>query len=196
MVGGLEKWLVERRSLTGLKARTLADLRAVPPYSNQASLLTTADVHKAVQEQGAIFVDMRYPGEFNTNHLPGAINLPIRPTPTEELRERISSLPHRPVIAPCYDRRSCFFGEILGIELARAGYDFRGRYTLPWEYFTAPEPRPYIEQWLKQTHESYWDKGGRNHRRRSQPDCPICRAAGCNCSARDALAATDSALLA
>jgi rhodanese-related sulfurtransferase len=54
-----------------LKARTLADLRAVPPYSNQASLLTTADVHKAVQEQGAIFVDVRYPGEFNTNHLPG-----------------------------------------------------------------------------------------------------------------------------
>ncbi len=158
MVGGLEKWLVERRSLTGLKARTLADLRAVPPYRNQASLLTTADAHKAVQEQGAIFVDVRYPGEFNTNHLPGAINLPIRPTPTEELRERISSLPHRPIIAPCYDRRSCFFGEILGLELARAGYDFRGRYTLPWEYLTAPEPRPYIEQWLKEAHKSYWDK--------------------------------------
>ena len=158
MVGGLEKWLVERRSLTGLKARTLADLRAVPPYRNQATLLTTADAHKAVREQSAIFVDVRYPGEFNTNHLPGAINLPIRPTPTEELRQRISSLPHRPIIAPCYDRRSCFFGEILGLELDRAGYDFRGRYTLPWEYFTAPEPRPYIEQWLKQAHASYWGK--------------------------------------
>jgi rifampicin phosphotransferase len=158
MVGGLEKWLVERRSLTGLNARTLADLRAVPPYRNQTVLLATPEVYRAVLEEGAIFVDVRYPGEFATHHLPGAINLPIRPTPTEQLRERTSSLPHRPIIAPCYDRRSCFFGEILGLELERAGYDFRGRYTLPWEYFTAPEPRPYIEQWLKEAQKTYWDR--------------------------------------
>ena len=64
LVGGLEKWLVEKRSLTGLNARTLDDLRALPSYRNQTVLLDTPDVHKLVAEDGAIFVDVRYPGEF------------------------------------------------------------------------------------------------------------------------------------
>jgi rifampicin phosphotransferase len=158
MIGGLEKWLVERRSLTGLKARTLDDLRAVPPYRNQGVLLDTPDVHKLVDEEGGIFVDVRYPGEFALSHLPNAINLPIRPTPTDTLRERIAQLPHKPIISPCYDRRSCFFGEILGLELERAGYDYRGKYTLPWEYFIPSTPRPYIEEWLKISRRSYWQR--------------------------------------
>ena len=41
LVGGLEKWLVEKRPLTGLNARTLADLRAVPAHRNQSVLLDT-----------------------------------------------------------------------------------------------------------------------------------------------------------
>ena len=32
VVGGLEKWLVEGRDMTGLSARDLASLRAVPDY--------------------------------------------------------------------------------------------------------------------------------------------------------------------
>jgi rifampicin phosphotransferase len=158
MVGGLEKWLVEGRSLTGLKARTLEDLRAVSPYRNQAVLLDTPDVHKLVDEEGTIFVDVRYPGEFAMSHLPNAINLPIRPTPTNTLAVLIGQLPHKPIIAPCYDRRSCFFSEILGLELDRAGYDYRGKYTLPWEYFTHSTPRPYIEEWLKLSRRSYWQR--------------------------------------
>ena len=88
-----------------------------------------------------LLVDVRYPGEFASSPLPGAINLPIRPTPTEQLKSRIAELPHRPIIAPCYDRRSCFFAEVLGLELDRAGLDFRGRYTVPSEYFIANTPR-------------------------------------------------------
>jgi rhodanese-related sulfurtransferase/membrane protein insertase Oxa1/YidC/SpoIIIJ/phosphohistidine swiveling domain-containing protein len=158
IVGGLEKWLVEKRSLTGLNARTLDDLRALPAYPNQTALLDTPDVKKLVAQDGAIFVDVRYPGEFATGALPGAINLPIRPTPTEALKARIAQLPHKPVIAPCYDRRSCFFAEVLGLELTRAGYDYRGKYTLPWEYVLPSKPRPYIEEWLADAHKSWWAK--------------------------------------
>jgi rhodanese-related sulfurtransferase/membrane protein insertase Oxa1/YidC/SpoIIIJ/phosphohistidine swiveling domain-containing protein len=158
MVGGLEKWLVEKRSLTGLKARTLDDLRALPSYRNQTVLLETQQVHDLVEHEGAIFVDTRYPGEFASSSLPGAINLPIRPTPTEQLKARIAQLPHKPVVAPCYDRRSCFFAEVLGLELERAGYDYRGKYTLPWEYFTTTKPRPYIAQWLEESRRSLWSK--------------------------------------
>jgi rhodanese-related sulfurtransferase/membrane protein insertase Oxa1/YidC/SpoIIIJ/phosphohistidine swiveling domain-containing protein len=161
MIGGLEKWLVEGRSLTGLKARTLDDLRALPPYRNQTVLLDTPQVHDLVDHEGAIFVDVRYPGEFASSPLPGAINLPIRPTPTAELKTKIAQLPDKPIIVPCYDRRSCFFAEVLGLELTRAGRDYRGKYTVPWEYFIAGKPRPYIAEWLEEARASWWTKFGR-----------------------------------
>src|SRR6201992_3327509 len=123
-VGGLEKWLVEKRPLTGLKARTLSDLRAVPAHRNQSVLLDTEQVRQLIEKEGAALVDVRYPGEFASDHLPNAINLPIRPTPTNELKTRLIQLPKQPIVVPCYDRRSCFFGEVLGLELARAGYDY------------------------------------------------------------------------
>ena len=161
MIGGLEKWLVEQRSLTGMQARTLEDLRALAPYRNQAKLLDTPEVKDLVENEKAVFVDVRYPGEFASGALPNAINLPIRPTPTEQLKKRIAELPkNSPIIVPCYDRRSCFFGEVLGLELDRAGMDYRGRYTVPWEYFIASSPRPYIQEWLDQANQSWWDKAG------------------------------------
>ena len=59
---------------------------------------------------------------------------------------------------PCYDRRSCFFGEVLGLEFERAGYDYRGRYTVPWEFFAPTEPRPYIKEWLAENNKGYFQK--------------------------------------
>src|SRR6185503_14414875 len=82
LIGGLEKWLVEKRPLTGMNARTLADLRAVPKHRNQSVLLDTEQVRKLLDNEKAVFVDVRYPGEFKNDHLPNAVNLPIRPTPT------------------------------------------------------------------------------------------------------------------
>jgi membrane protein insertase Oxa1/YidC/SpoIIIJ/phosphohistidine swiveling domain-containing protein/rhodanese-related sulfurtransferase len=131
-------------------------LRALPSYPNQSVLLDTPRVRDLVTEEGAIFVDVRYPGEFASGHLPNAINLPIRPTPTERLKARLAELPKKPIIAPCYDRRSCFFGEVLGLELTRAGYDFRGRYTVPWEYFIPNERRPYLQEWLDEVNKGWY----------------------------------------
>lgn len=158
IIGGLEKWLVEGRRLTGLKARTIDDLRAVPDYRNHETLLDTAEVQRMLESDSAVLVDVRYPGEFAAGHLPGAINLPIRPTPTEELKRRLAELPRRPIIVPCYDRRSCFFGEILGLEVTRIGGDFRGRYTVPWEYFVPSKRPPHVEQWLSIARVGYWEK--------------------------------------
>ena len=67
-------------------------------------------------------------------------------------------MPKQPIIVPCYDRRSCFFGEVLGLELDRAGYDYRGRYTVPWEFFTPTEPRPYIKEWLAENNKGWFQK--------------------------------------
>jgi rhodanese-related sulfurtransferase/membrane protein insertase Oxa1/YidC/SpoIIIJ/phosphohistidine swiveling domain-containing protein len=158
VVGGLEKWLVEGRPMSGLANRTLDDLRAIAPYPNQRTLLDTARVHELVQQENALFVDLRYPGELAAGHLPGAVNLPMRRLSTVEIRERISQLPHRPIVAPCYDRRSCFFGEVLGLELHRSGRDFRGRYTVPHEYFVAGARPPHVEQWIAESQRSWWGR--------------------------------------
>jgi rhodanese-related sulfurtransferase/membrane protein insertase Oxa1/YidC/SpoIIIJ/phosphohistidine swiveling domain-containing protein len=158
LIGGLEKWLVEKRPLTGLKARTLSDLRAVPAHRNQSVLLDTAQVRKLLEKDDAVFVDTRYPGEFMSDHLPNAINLPIRSVPTAEFKTRLAQLPKQPIIVPCYDRRSCFFGEVLGLEFERAGYDYRGRYTTPWEFVTPTESRPYIQEWLAQNNKGWFQK--------------------------------------
>ncbi|MGH1417636.1 MAG: PEP/pyruvate-binding domain-containing protein [Hyphomicrobiaceae bacterium] len=141
IIGGLEKWLVEGRSLDGRSARSLDKLRALPSFPNQKTLLTTQAVQGLIENEKAAFVDVRYPGEFATGHLPGAVNFPIRPTPTPALEKMLADLPNAPIIAPCYDRRSCFYAEILGLLATRKGHDFRGRYTQPWE-FAKPRKLP------------------------------------------------------
>jgi rhodanese-related sulfurtransferase/membrane protein insertase Oxa1/YidC/SpoIIIJ/phosphohistidine swiveling domain-containing protein len=157
MVGGLEKWFSESRPFGPAKETSLADFRSLPVYPNKDVLLDTPDVRKLVSE-GAVFVDVRYPGEFSTYHLPEAVNLPIRPTVSDELRARIAALPHRPIIAPCYDRRSCFYAQILGYQVSQAGYDFKGRYTVPWDFYISLAPRPYILKYLNELHQSWWGR--------------------------------------
>lgn len=159
MVGGLEKWVVEGRAMEGLGARTLDQLRAIPEYRNRNTLLDTNEVRRLVADEKAIFVDVRYPVEFKTHgHLPNAINLTVRRIPTAELPKHIEALPNRPIILPCYDRRGCFFAEVLGYELAKAGRDVRGRFTTPWSYFVQTARPPHVEAWIAESNRSIWAK--------------------------------------
>ena len=160
MVGGLEKWVVEGRAIDGLGTRSLAELRAIPRFRNDTTLLDVDEVRRLVAEEKAIFVDVRYPLEFKTHgHLPNAINLTVRRIPTAELPKHIEALPNRPIILPCYDRRGCFFAEIMGYELSKAGRDVRGRFTLPWNYFVKPGRPEHVEQWIAESNRSLWSKG-------------------------------------
>ncbi|MEA2916826.1 MAG: rifampicin phosphotransferase, partial [Bradyrhizobium sp.] len=156
VVGGLEKWIVEGRDMTGLSARDLASLRAIPEYPNRNTLLDTAQVKQMIEHDKAILVDIRYPTDFAASHIDGAINLSLRRMPTEVMNEHIAKLPKRPIIMPCDDRRGCFFSEVLGYELTKAGHEVRGRYTLPWEYFVARARPPHVEAWLAENDQSLW----------------------------------------
>ena len=158
IVGGIEKWIVEGRPFTDKNVRTLSDLRAVPYYPAQHVLLDTPQIRNLVDAEQAVFVDVRYPDDFGSGHLPGAINLPVRPTSTAELKRRIAELPDKPIVAPCYDRRGCFNAEVLGLELTRAGHDFRGRYTVPWEYFVPGKPKPHIQAWIAASQRGLWQR--------------------------------------
>ncbi|UWR58822.1 PEP/pyruvate-binding domain-containing protein [Phaeobacter inhibens] len=159
IAGGIEKWIVEGRDFSDTDVKTLSDLRAIPEYPGRNVLLSTADFTGLMNTEDLQIVDTRYPGDFDAGHLPGAVNIPIRKMTTADLMQRISELdPSKPTLAACYDRRSCFMSQVLGLELAQKGFDFRGRYTLPWEYFIAPAPKPHVQAWLADQQSGLWDK--------------------------------------
>ncbi|KUP91898.1 phosphoenolpyruvate synthase [Tritonibacter horizontis] len=158
VAGGIEKWIVESRPFSDAEVQSLSDLRAIPDYENKSRLLSTDAFTKMVQSGPLQIVDTRYPGNFAAGHLPGAINIPIRAITTEDLRSRIAALEDKPTVVACYDRRSCFMGQVLGLELTRAGLPFAGRYTLPWEYFVAPPPKPHVSAWLAEQNKTVWTK--------------------------------------
>ena len=162
IAGGIEKWIVEGRSFSDAKIETLSDLRAIPEYPNKTVLLSSADFKALLENTELQIVDTRYPGDFATGHLPGAINIPVRALPTDELKRQIAALEPKPTIAACYDRRSCFMAQVLGLEMSEAGIDFRGRYTTPWDYFIPPKPKPHVEAWLAEQQMSLWQAAVNN----------------------------------
>ncbi len=158
IVGGIEKWITEGYRFSDAKVETIADLRAIPDYPNGTRLLNTEEFTSLFDAGDLQIVDTRYPGDFASGHLPGAINIPIRAMSTADLMTRIQALENKPTIAACYDRRSCFMSQVLGLELNRAGIDFQGRYTLPWEYFVPPAPKPHVQDWIDAQNTNLWDK--------------------------------------
>lgn len=148
MMGGYEKWLTESRPLSSSVDLSVKDLRQLPDFKNKDTLLDTPDVHKLVQEEGAKFLDVRYPNDFVKGHLPGAVNITMRALSSASLAERIGALEDKPYIAACYDKRSCFYGQLIGLRLERAGYDFRGRYSVPHEYYIPKSSsRAHVQAW-------------------------------------------------
>jgi len=156
--GGIEKWIVEGNQFSDAEVKSLSDLRAIPEYTNKNVLLSTDDFKSLLDTEDLQIVDTRYPGDFDSSHLPDAVNIPIRALTTDELMRRIDALdPSKPTITACYDRRSCFMGQVLGLELSQKGFDFRGRYTLPWEFFIPPAPKPHIQNWQAAQQVGLWD---------------------------------------
>jgi len=157
--GGIEKWIVEGRDFSDKDVKSLSDLRAIPEYPGKDVLLSTDDFKALLETEDLQIVDTRYPGDFASGHLPGAINIPIRKMTTSDLMQQIAALdPDKPTIAACYDRRSCFMSQVLGLELSQQGIDFRGRYTLPWEYFIPSAPKPHVQDWLAEQQTGLWDR--------------------------------------
>jgi rifampicin phosphotransferase len=148
MIGGYEKWNAEERPLALNGDHERKDLREIPDYPNKDLLLDTPRVHELVRDENAVFVDVRYPGEYEgLGHLPDAINLPFRSLTSPELQKQLTALPKRPIIALCYDKRGSFYGLILGCRLSRLGYDYRGRYTVPEEYYVPGKAKAYVAAW-------------------------------------------------
>lgn len=147
MVGGYEKWVAEQRPMLGLGSTDRDDLRALPDFPNKTVLLDTGEAQHLFLEENALFVDVRFPKDFESGHLPDAVNLTLRQMRTAEATAAIAALPKRPIVVPCYDKRSSFYALILGVRLSRMGHDFRGRYTVPEEFTLPGKANAWVAQW-------------------------------------------------
>ena len=115
---------------------------------------TKDEVAARLDDPALTILDVRSPAEFGgelgalccarQGHLPGAVNVTMRKLTTTELEAALSALPKRPVIAPCYDRRSSFFALTLGLRLHRLGYEYLGRYTVPHEFSLGCKDKPHV----------------------------------------------------
>jgi len=148
LVGGYEKWIAEERPLEMAEDHARAELRELPAYPNDDVLLGTEDVFALQESHDVLFVDVRYPGEYTgLGHLPGAINVPARKLTTPDLDAALRALPRKPVVIPCYDKRSSFYAAIIGLKLSRLGYEFLGRYTTPESYWAPGKDKPHVAAW-------------------------------------------------
>ncbi len=148
MIGGYEKWIAEDRPLELQDGYKRTDLREVPVYPNRDVLLDTPDVMTLIEKRNPVFVDVRYPGDYELAHLPGAVDIAMRKLTTEELDAAIAALPKdRPIIVPCYDKRSSFFGLVMGLRLHRAGLEYLGRYTTPDGFAVGGKDKPHVLAW-------------------------------------------------
>jgi rhodanese-related sulfurtransferase/phosphohistidine swiveling domain-containing protein len=147
LVGGYEKWLAEDRPLAMNAGYARKSLREIPDYPNRDVLIDSPEAAELVEERGALFVDVRYPADFEASPLPGAVNVPMRKLTTLELEAALRALPKRPIIVPCYDRRSSFFGLVIGLRLHRLGYEYLGRYTTPESYAPTRQDKPHVAAW-------------------------------------------------
>jgi rifampicin phosphotransferase len=146
MIGGYEKWVAEGRPLENEVPRT-GEIRDIPDYPNKWTLLDTPDVMRLMEKGEVLFVDVRYPGDFDTSHIPKAVNLTMRKMLKDELEQALAGLEKKPVIAPCYDKRSSFFAMLLGLRLHRRGHEFLGRYTVPYDYAVPVKEKDFVLQW-------------------------------------------------
>lgn len=154
VVGGYEKWIAEDRPLDMQNGARRRELRELPDYPNKDVLLDTPDVLAAMEASDVLFVDVRYPGEYEgLGHLPGAVNVPARKLTSPELDAALRALPKKPVIIPCYDKRSSFYAAILGLKLSRMGYEFLGRYTTPERFWVPGKDKAHVAAWKAQQEE-------------------------------------------
>ncbi|MDE0737604.1 MAG: PEP-utilizing enzyme [Planctomycetota bacterium] len=151
LVGGYEKWIAEGHPLLQPNGKRVKTLRGLPGFTNKNRLLDTSTVEELVGSSGAVFVDVRYASDFEKGSLPGAINIPIRKMTTAELENILDTrVPYEtPIIIPCYDKRSSFYAQVMGLKLSRGGHEFVGRYTVPHEFFPASSTRPHVLQWQR-----------------------------------------------
>lgn len=97
--------------------------------------LDVPDLERALQDKQVIIVDARYPRDYQSGHVPGAINVPVFTTQAER-RRLLGDVPRDARVIVYCQSDSCQFDEKLGSALVAEGIEnvslFPGGWTR-WE---------------------------------------------------------------
>lgn len=104
--------------------------------------LGVTEMQRAMQDKTTIIVDARYPRDFKSGHLPGAINIPVFTTQAER-RKLLGNVPRDARVIVYCQSDSCEFDEALGSALVAEGIEnvslFPGGWS-QWETDARPTP--------------------------------------------------------
>lgn len=121
-------------------ARNLVAVRTVIQQHRPSFLpkLAVSDMERAMQDKNVVIVDARYPRDYQSGHLPGAINVPVFTTQAER-RKLLGNVPKQARIIVYCQSENCQFDEALGSALVAEGIEnvalFPGGWT-KWEQKT------------------------------------------------------------
>src|SRR5262249_31388803 len=138
MIGGMEKWFAEDRPMVNKRVKN--NIRDLADYPNRDTLLETSELLEEYRKGDVVFLDPRYPTEFDWEHLPGSLNVTVRKLKTPELQAAFAKLPSgKRYVGVCYDKRSSFYSLVAGAKISALGHTWLGRYTVPTEFPTDPK---------------------------------------------------------
>jgi rifampicin phosphotransferase len=160
LTGGYPAWVAQSRPIWLEKSGWRQRFQTLPRFPSDTQYLDTPEVDRLITNEKAVFVDVRPESQYQSGHLPFAINIPMRGMNSEALQSRMNELSRldskTSFIAPCYDNRSCFHAKVLGLRLYRMGLNFKGRYTVAHEY---PIPTQTKEPSAWMLVKRFWNRG-------------------------------------
>ncbi len=84
--------------------------------------LTVPEMEKSLQDPNVVVIDARYPRDYESGHVPGAINVPVFTTQVER-RKLLSDLPKGTRVIVYCQSEGCQFDETLGAALYAEGIE-------------------------------------------------------------------------
>lgn len=110
--------------------------------------LGVPEMENALRDQKTVIVDARYPRDYQSGHLPGAINVPVFTTQAER-RKLLGSVPKDARVVVYCQSEGCQFDEALGSALVAEGIDNVALFPGGWA------------QWEQKVPESTGEKNGK-----------------------------------
>lgn len=97
--------------------------------TNSPKELTITELKAKINDPNVFLVDLRPKDEFNTQHLPNAVNIPYF-----ELDERLNNLPRDKDIVVYCRGRLCAYADVASKELKNSGYQVETFNQTVWEW--------------------------------------------------------------
>lgn len=134
---GFQAWYVENGIRGWIEQKLPYNGRAtmqLPDFTNKYKKLPPDEGKDLLQTGKRVLVDVRTRTEFNGNHLPGAINLPLVNLPSSDVAKALEMLPaNKEIVGVAYDRFGAYYCLIVGYLLDQQNKRYGGTLMMTTE---------------------------------------------------------------